>query len=226
MKLYMFPASTTCRPILLFCADHEITLEQVFVDLMAGEHMQEDFLKVNPMQRVSVLEDDGMTLTESSAILKYLAEKSGSPTYPADNPQKRAQINERMDWFNTGFYMDYGYNLVYPQTLDYLKRESETVQSATLAWGKENSARWLQLLNDHWIGPENNYVCGGQITLADYLGSGFVSLGELIGQKFDQYPNVDRWMRTMKSLPNWGSVHEAFDGWAGSMQDQTFTCVS
>jgi len=222
----MFPASTTCRPIILFCADHQLELENVFVDLMAGEHMQEDFLKVNPMQRVPVLEDDGLTLTESSAILKYLAEKTGSPTYPADDSRKRAQINERMDWFNTGFYMDYGYNLVYPQTLDYLKRDSEVVQSALLDWGCTNSARWLQLLNDHWIGPENNYVCGDEITLADYLGAGFVSMGDLIGQKLDQYPNVTRWMQTMKSRPNWAPVHEAFDGWAGAIQDQPYVRVS
>ncbi len=225
MKLYIYPASTTCRPILLFCAEHDVKLDHVVVDLMSGEHMQEDFIKVNPMHRVPLLEDADLMLTESSAILKYLAEKSGSSAYPRDDLQQRARINERMDWFNTGFYMDYGYNLVYPQILAHLKREPEAVQSATLAWGKDKSAHWLQLLNDHWIGPQNDYVCGKQITLADYMGSGFVTLGEVIGQKFDSYPNVDRWIQTMKSLPSWGKVHESFDGWACSMQQQSFTTV-
>jgi glutathione S-transferase len=68
-------------------------------------------------------------------------------------------------------------------------------------------------------------VCGDQITLADYMGAEFVALGDLIGQKFDSYPNVDRWIRTMKSLPSWGKVHEAFDGWASSMRGQDFTTV-
>jgi glutathione S-transferase len=130
-----------------------------------------------------------------------------------------------MDWFNTGFYMDYGYNLVYPQVLPHVKREPEAAQSATVAWGKEKSAHWLQLLNDHWIGPQHDYVCGRQITLADYMGAEFVTLGELIGQKFDNYPNVARWIQTMKSLPSWGKVHEAFDGWVHSMQGQSFTTV-
>ncbi len=68
-------------------------------------------------------------------------------------------------------------------------------------------------------------MCGKQITLADYMGSGFVTLGELVGQKFDSYPNVARWIQTMKALPSWGKVHEAFDGWACSMQEQSFTTV-
>lgn len=225
MKLYMYPASTTCMPILMFCAEHDVKLDHVVVDLMAGAHMQEDFIKINPMHRVPLLQDADLTLSECSAILKYLAEKSGAPVYPKDDLQMRARINERMDWFNTGFYMDYGYNLVYPQVLPHVKREPEAAQSATVAWGKEKSAHWLQLLNDHWIGPQHDYVCGRQITLADYMGAEFVTLGELIGQKFDNYPNVARWIQTMKSLPSWGKVHEAFDGWVHSMQGQSFTTV-
>ncbi len=226
MKLHMYPASTTCRPVLLFCAEHDVTIEKVVVDIVSGAQMQDDFLKINPMHRVPVLEDGELILTESSAILKYLAEKSGTSVYPNDDLQKRAQINERMDWFNTGFYMDYGYNLVYPQVFpDLYGREPEAAQAATLAWGKDKSAHWLQLLNDHWIGPQHDYVCGNQITLADYMGSGFVTLGELIGQKFDSYPNVARWIHTMKSLPNWGTVHEAFDGWASSLQGKDYTTV-
>ena len=68
-------------------------------------------------------------------------------------------------------------------------------------------------------------MCGNLITLVDYMGSGFATLGEVIGQKFDRYPNVVRWIQAMKSLPSWGKVHEAFDGWASSMQGQNFTTV-
>lgn len=225
MKLYMYPASTTCFPILLFCAEHDLALDHVVIDLTTGGHMGEDFVKVNPFHRVPLLEDGDFSLTEGSAILKYLAEKIGSGTYPADDMKMRARINERMDWFNTGFYMDYGYNLVYPQVLPHIKREPEAVQAATLAWGKEKSAHWLELLNDHLIGPDNTYLCGDEITLADYMGAGYVCLGDLIGQSFGDYPNVERWLQAMKALPSWGRVHEAFDGWAAAVQGQDFVTV-
>jgi glutathione S-transferase len=84
-------------PILMFCAEHDVKLDHVVVDLMAGAHMQEDFIKINPMHRVPLLQDADLTLSECSAILKYLAEKSGAPVYPKDDLQMRARINERMD---------------------------------------------------------------------------------------------------------------------------------
>ena len=70
------------------------------VDLFTGEHTQPPFEAINPNHLVPVLEDGDFRLTESSAILKYLADKTGSPLYPKDL-QQRARVNERMDWVNT-----------------------------------------------------------------------------------------------------------------------------
>ena len=84
------------------------------VDLFTGEQYQSPFEKINPSHQVPVLEDGDFRLTESSAILKYLADKAGSPAYPKD-PRQRARVNERMDWFNTGFYRDFSYGFLYPQ---------------------------------------------------------------------------------------------------------------
>jgi len=76
------------------------------------------------------------------------------------------------------------------------------------------------------IGPDAKYLCGDQISIADYMGSGYLTLGEAIGIEFDNYPNVTRWLETMKSLPSWRKVHEALDGWAASIKGQTFTRLS
>ena len=103
MKLYMHPVSMTSRPVRLFIAENGIQVEEQVVDLMTGEHLQPSFAAVNPSKMVPVLEDDGLRLTESSAILKYLADKTNSPAYPKDLKQ-RAKVNEAMDWFNSNFY--------------------------------------------------------------------------------------------------------------------------
>ena len=71
MKLLAHHISTTSRPILMFCADQDIDIELVTIDLFTGEHVQEPFLGTNPNGMVPVLDDDGFILTESSAILKY-----------------------------------------------------------------------------------------------------------------------------------------------------------
>ena len=208
MKLYYHPVSTTSRPIMLLAADEDIALQYELVDLITGAHFQPPFSGVNPSQQVPVLEDGDFQLTESSAILKYLADKVGSAVYPKDL-RARARVNERMDWFNTGFYRELGYGLVYPQILPGYKRADPMVQSAHLAWGCEKSRRWLTILDQHIIGS-NAYVCGDRITLADYLGIGMLTLGEVTRFDYAHWKNVSRWIATMKARPHWGPVHEVF----------------
>ncbi|MBU6483659.1 MAG: glutathione S-transferase family protein [Betaproteobacteria bacterium] len=209
MKLYYHPASTTCRGIVLFAADSGTALDYQLVDLFTGAHHQPEYASINPSRQVPVLEDDGFRLTESSSILKYLADRTGSPAYPVDRRQ-RARVNERMDWLNTGFYRDFGYGLVYPQVFPFMRRADDKVQQATVAWGQEKSKGWLGVLDRDLIGPGNAYLCGNDITLADYLGAPMVSLAEVLGSDYAAYPNVRRWMNTMKARPNWPKVNEAF----------------
>ncbi len=224
MKLYMHPVSMTSRPVRLFIADNKIPVEEVLVDLMTGEHLKEAYGTINPNRLVPVLEDGDLCLTESSAILKYLADKIGSPAYPKDIKQ-RAKVNEVMDWLNTNFYRDWGYGLAYPQIFPHHKRRSDEAHAATIEWGQQNARKWLQLLNDHWIGPKKQYLCGDQITIADYFGAGLVSLGEVIRCDFSKYPNVQRWLNAMKKQPSWPKVNEAFYGLVEAVKSQPFQAV-
>lgn len=209
MKLYMNPFSTTSRPVSLFAAEAGIALEEIVVDLMTGEHRQPKFLAINPNGLIPVLDDDGFTLTESSAILKYLASKAGSPLYPTEL-QKRARVDEAMDWLNANLYRDLGFNLVYPQMFPHHRRRSDEGNAATVAWGNEKTCAWLDVLDKRLIGPESDYLCLGRLTIADFLGSGMVGLGEAVSFDFSKYRNVSRWLSTMKRLANWQRVNGAF----------------
>ena len=225
MKLYMHPVSMTCRPVRLFAADNNIAMHEEFVDLMTGAHMQPPYSTINPNCLVPLLEDRDLKLTESSAILKYLADKIDSPAYPK-NLKQRAKVNEVMDWINTNFYREWGYNLCYPQLFPHLKRRSDEAQAATLEFGQQNAKRWLTLLNDYWIGPNKTYLVGKTITIADYFGAGIVTLGEIIGVDFAPYPNVTRWLAAMKKLPNWGKINEEFDGLREAVKGQKFVTLA
>ena len=87
---------------------------------------------------VPALEDGDFRLTESSAILKYLADKVGSAAYPKDLKQ-RARVNERMDWFNTAVLSRLGLRPHLSAALPQLKRPSDEQQKGVVAWGKEKS---------------------------------------------------------------------------------------
>ena len=224
MKLYMHPVSMTSRPVRLFIAENNIPVEEQLIDIFTGEHLQEPYATINPNKLVPMLEEGDFRLSECSAILKYLADKIDSPAYPKDL-QQRAKVNEMMDWFNTGFYREFGYGMVYPQILPHYRRPSDEVQSGTIEWGKDRAKNSLQVLNDHWIGPDNSFLCGDQITIADFLAVGLLTLGEVIRCNFSAYPNVERWLGNMKQLPNWGRINEAFYGYVDSVKDQTFAAI-
>ena len=61
--------------------------------------------------------------------------------------------------------------------------------------------------------------------IADYLAAGQVIVGELIGIKFDQYPNVARWAETMKSLPTWNTVHAPFYEFKKALSGMSFVTL-
>lgn len=224
MKLYMHPVSTTSRSVRLFIHENGIDCEEQVVDLATGEHLQEPYTTMNPNKLVPLLDDGDLRLTESSAILKYLADKTNSPAYPKDL-KKRAKVNEMMDWFNTNLNRDFGYGMAYPQIFSHHKRPTEEVQAATLAWGQERAKGWLKILNDSLIGPNQQYVCGNEITIADYFGACLVTLGEVIRCDFSQYPNINRWIGNMKKLKSWSKVNEALYGMASAVKELAFVNV-
>lgn len=209
MKLYYHPVSTACRPIMLLAAESELTIEFKLIDLFTGEHLREPYAAINPSRQVPMLEDDDFRLTESSAILKYFAERTGSSAYPSEL-RRRARVNEMMDWFNTGFYRDFGYGFVYPQVLPNHKRPDDGVQAATIAWAKDKTRHWLKILDENLIGPDNPWLCGGEITIADYFGAPILTLGEVIHLDYSPYPNITRWLASMKARPAWAKVNEGF----------------
>jgi len=220
MQLYYHPASTTSRMVLLFAAENNIPLDMKVVDIFSGEHQGDAFSKVNPSRLVPVLQDEGLVLTESSAILKYLAEKTGSLAYPKDL-KERARVNERMDWFNSQFYRDFGYALVYPQVLTYLGFAEPAAQKALVDRGLERAKSWLAVLDKNIIG-KHQYVCGDRITIADHFGAVMVEAGKLVGCTYGGFSNVGRWLERMRALPSWNKVHEPFYGFVGTLKGKSF----
>lgn len=220
----MHPVSNTSRPVRMFIADNNLPVEEEVVDLMTGAHHQEPYASMNPNRLVPMLDDDGFRLTESSAILKYLAEKFDLPAYPKDL-RKRAKVNELMDWFNTNFYRDYAYGVVYPQVFPHHKRPTEEIHKGTIAWGKELTRKWLQVLNDHWLGKGNKYLTGDDITIADYFGAALLTCGDPIRTEFTGYPNIQAWLDRMAQTKSWKPCNEALWGFRDYVKDQQFETV-
>jgi len=209
--------------VLLFCTEERIEFEKVDVDLLSGAHLSDSFKKVNPCALVPVMQDGDFRLTESSAILKYLADKHDSRTYPRDL-KRRARIHEVMDWLNTSLYRVMGYNFIYPQIYAHHRREPEEVNQGTIQWGRERTRQCLQLLDQYWLG-EKRFLCGDEITLADFFGAPILSQFELIHASLTPFGNVTRWMGEMLKLHAWDRVHAMHKQYAASLADREFVTL-
>ena len=208
MKLYMHPVSTTSRPVMQFIADNDIACEMEVVDILKGEHYEPAYSKINPNRLMPMLEDGDFRLTESAAILRYLAEKIGlarlSQGPQAARPGQRGDGLVQLQLLpRLGLWPDLSAALPAPQARGRQgaggRRCLGQGEVQGLAAGAERplaSAR------------KNKYLCGNEITIADYFGAAIVTAGELVHCDLSAYPNVKRWLDTMKKRPSYAKVYE------------------
>lgn len=223
LKLYMYPASVTSRPVRLFIADKQLPVAEQVVDIVTGEHYKDEFTSINPSRMVPVLEDGALRLTESSTILRYLAAKFEATEYPRAL-DLRAKVDEAIDWFNTQLSRDFLYLVVYPQILPHHRRTSDENHRATIAWGVEKAQFWFEVLDRHILGA-NNFVANNQLSIADYFGGPIVAAGEMIGCTYAKYPNVLRWLGKLKQLPHWDTTNEALCRFAAQLKGTRFVAL-
>ena len=91
MKLYEFAPTRSIRARWAL-QELGVSFEAVTVNLVAGEHRDPRFLAINPAGKLPVLVDGDMVLTESVAIVLYLAEKYPERGLIPADPGQRAQV--------------------------------------------------------------------------------------------------------------------------------------
>ena len=223
LKLYTYPASVTSRPVRLFIAEKKLDVVEQLVDIITGEHYKDEYTSINPNRMVPTLEDGAFRLTESSAILKYLATRFAAPEYPTELAQ-RAKVDEAMDWFNTQFYRDFAYDFVYPQVFPHHRRPTDAHHHGTIAWGREKATFWFEVLDRHILGA-NDFVANNRLSIADYLGGAIVAAGDMIGCTFEPYPNVRRWLGQIKRFESWTRISEVMCRFAAQLQGTKFVTL-
>jgi glutathione S-transferase len=92
MKLYEFGPTRSIR-VRWTLQELGADFEPIRVNLLAGDHRRPEFLKINPAGKIPVLVDDDRVLTESVAIVLYLAEKYSDKGLLPAGLNERAQVN-------------------------------------------------------------------------------------------------------------------------------------
>ncbi len=164
---------------------HELGVkyEVMPVDLRAGEHKQESFLKLNPTGQVPVLENDGFVLSESMAINHYLGEKFG-PGLLGETVEDRAQAWKWSIWSYLNIQKHFG--TIYFQTNFAPEKDQSLIDKAT-----QEISPYLAILDKHL--SVHTHLIGEKFSVAD-INAG-VAVGYGVGVRFDlsSFPNISRW---------------------------------
>lgn len=91
LQFYYNPVSVNSRRVWVALLEKQISFEPVVINL-DGDQFADEFAKVNPLQRVPVIIDNGLTVVESLAILDYLESRYPSPALMPNEPAAIAQV--------------------------------------------------------------------------------------------------------------------------------------
>ena len=198
IDFYYNPGSGPCRTLLIAAKTFGVEWNKIVLNLMAKEQLKPEFLKLNPQHTVPTMVDDGFVLTESRAILIYLAEKFDKEgKYYPKCMQKRTLVLQRL-MFDLGTLNKAFGDYFYPQM-----REGKPADPAALA--KIHDA--LQYLNIFLEGQ--TYLVGDSPTIADMAIATTVSTFEAVNIDIKKYANIVRWYDQCKTvLPGWNENAE------------------
>ncbi|HEX7435145.1 MAG TPA: glutathione S-transferase family protein [Caldimonas sp.] len=202
MKLYSSPISSNARKVRLAASMLGIPLELVNIDLGKGAQRTPEFLAINPMGRVPVLEDGDFVLTESAAIMAYLADaKPDSPLYPRDLKQ-RANVNRWLFWGASHWGPAFA-ALAFEKWIKKFMQlgEPDLVQVKR----QEDALRGLATVLDAHL-ASREWVCGPTITIADLAIAASLGAAERVQFRVADFVAMEVWFEKVKALEAWKST--------------------
>jgi len=193
MKLYLVAVSGNSYKVRILLSLLKVPHELVFVDTRNKAHKKQPFLSLNPRGEVPVLEDDGVVLWDSAAILVYLARKHGGEQWLPDAPGPMAQV---MQWVAlAGSEIQFG--------LQYARRGvlQDRWTAGTLEQGQAMArvalyALELRLADHAWLALDRP-------TIADVACFPYVETAPEARVPLDPYPAIQAWLARCKALPGW-----------------------
>jgi len=154
-----------------------------------------------PMATIPSLEDGDVYISESHAIMCYLAEKHGWDMYPSE-PAKRAKINEYLHWHHRNT-REITLALFAP-----LVRRDLKFSPGQIAASRKMVTKVLNAIEGRL--RASRYLCGDTVSLADL--SAFCEIGQCQDKfcaliDFSPYPNISRWMRDCEKIKGFEESH-------------------
>ena len=204
MKLYCFGESGHSYKAALALQLAEIDWTPIFVDFFNGETRSDQYRnQVNEMGEAPVLVDGDIKLTQSGVIQNYLYNRTGK--HGGKDEAEKLEIlrwilwdNHKLSSFagNTRFLMNF-----FPKD-----KRPQPVIDFNLARLKISYGILENALTD------KDFLVGNNISHADMTCCAYLYYPEPFGFERDDWPNIDRWLENISTIPGWQHPYDLMPG--------------
>lgn len=188
MRLYEFAPTRSIR-VRWTLQELGVDFESVTINLAAGEHRRPEFLKINPAAKLPVLVDDDFVLTESIAIVLYLAQKYVHKGLVPTELKQRAQVNRWLLFAATELEQPLWritrHTALYPEHLRL---------PAEVSLARQDFTDMAAVLEAHMQGRQ--FIVGDTLTVADIVTAYTLDWASEV-QLLDDFPQLFGYMERM-----------------------------
>jgi len=188
IKLYGVSLSGHTHRVRLFLSLLGLPYSEIPVDLAKGEHKRPEFLALNPFGQVPVLDDDGLILSDSTAILVYLAGKYADQGWWPRDVVTQAQIQRWLSAASGPIYN--GPNCA--RLVKVFKRDLDLERAKSIAH------QFFAVLESHLA--ERKFLVGGGPTIADIATYSYIAVAPEGEVSLEPYPNIRAWLGRIEGL--------------------------
>ena len=190
IKLYGFPLSGHSHRVELMLSLLGLPSEFILVDLKQGAHKAAEFVDtINPFGQVPAIDDNGIVLADSNAILVYLASKYGNGQWLPSDPLGQARVQR---WLSAAA----GQLHAGPATARLAVVFGADVDTVAAI---SRSHALLQLVEQQ-LG-QSRFLVGEQPSIADIAFYTYVAHAPEGNVSLADYPQVRAWLASIEALP-------------------------
>jgi glutathione S-transferase len=189
IRFHRMALSGHCHRVELLLSLLDLPCERVEVNLGAGEQRRPEFLAMNPFGQVPVIEDGTLTLSDSNAILIYLAHQYGGSHY---RPEGAAALAEEQRWFSVAA----GPLASGPA----MARVLRIFQRPGDLEGAQSRSHALFRVMDAHLGARS-FLLGPELSLVDIAHYAYVAHAPEGGVPLDEYPHLRAWLGRIEATP-------------------------
>jgi len=194
MKLYDFSLSGNCHKIRMLLAMLGKDFERMDIDLRHKDQFDSDFVALNPLHKVPVLEDGDVLLRDSAAIMIYLVRAYGKHEWYPDEPREMGDIQQWLSFSVNEVFN--GLAMVRANVIFKRGLEAQPLEEA--------AAAALDMLEDRLALHE--WLSLDRFTLADLACYPYTALSHEGGMDLSKWPAVQAWCRRVEALPGYVSM--------------------